>query len=72
MVADSLIRQSQKKKLGENNNQGGNLPPNHQPLPAGENSQDKAITVNNHYHNLPAGKQENNRRNRKKKKTDND
>jgi hypothetical protein len=62
-----------------NNNQGGNLPPNYQPLPqgnnnvnnqllpAGENDQNKPITVHNHYHNLPAGNNENNKRKRKKK-----
>lgn len=83
MVADSLISQSQKKKLGENNNQGGNLPPNYQPLPQGNNNVNNQLlpaaentanlppVINNHYHNLPAGKQANNHRKRKKKRTDN-
>jgi len=77
MVANSMINHGS----ANNNNQGGNLPPNYQPLPqgnnnvnnqllpAGENSQDKAITVHNHYHNSPQEKQ--NFQRKRKKRTDN-
>jgi hypothetical protein len=68
MVANSMINHQQ-------NNQGGNLPPNYQPLPAQQNNYSPPAenvpnlppVINNHYHNLPAGKEENNRQNRKKK-----
>jgi hypothetical protein len=63
MVANSMINH-------RNNNQGGNLPPNYQPLPPAENNQQNTQNlppvINNHYHNLP-GK---NYQKKKKKKKD--
>jgi hypothetical protein len=60
-VANGMINHQQ-------NNQGGNLPPNYQPLPPAENIQNLPPVINNHYHNLPAGKQENNWKKKKEKK----
>ena len=65
--------------INRNNNQGGNLPPNYQPLPPAQNNysppaeniQNLPPVINNHYHNLPEGNRENNRRKKKKKRTDN-
>jgi len=53
----------------QQNNQGGNLPPNYQPLPPAEKIQNLPPVINNHYHNLPSGENKKNRR--KRKRTDN-